>query len=196
MRCALVAALLAAAIVSLAPTAAALPQDPEPLRETYLFHVGARALDDDDAWEDLEEHFMLGFQGAFHPGGAGGLGLEYGMSFSADDTEVLGVDVTGVLFEGLFGVRYVFGDGPIYPLVGVGVNAVYADVEGEQGGFTTSDDDTTFGGYAHLGAFWRVPGGFSVGVDGRIATTSDLELFGVDTDADYSQIALTLGWSS
>jgi hypothetical protein len=65
----------------------------------------------------------------------------------------------------------------------------------EQGGFTTSDDDTTFGGYAHLGAFWRVPGGFSVGVDGRIATTSDLELFGVDTDADYSQIALTLGWS-
>jgi hypothetical protein len=192
MRCALVVATLAALAVPLAPSVAA--QDAPPLGETYLFHLGTRSLDD-DAWEGIEDHFLLGFEGAFHPGRGGGLGLEYGFFFSADDTEVLGVDVTGALFETSVGARYVLGNGPIYPLIGAGVSFVYADVEGEQAGFTVSDDDTAFGGYGHLGAFWRAARGFSIGVDGRISSTSDVELFGVDGDASYTQLALTLGWS-
>lgn len=163
-------------------------------RKTYLFQLGARSLSD-KAWDQIDQHVLIGFEGAWLGEGSP-FGFEYGLSLSGDSTTFMGVDVTGTLFEGFFGGRYVLGDGPLFPVAGVGLEFASAHVEGETGGMSVSDDDTAFGAYAHVGLLWRVAGSLLLGLDARVAETSNLTLFGVDGDASYTQLALVLGWGS
>ena len=152
---------------------------------------GSRSLDDDVAWDEIDQPAVFGLESASL---GDPLGLEVGLSFATDDTTVSGVDVTNSFLETWVGGRATFGDGPLLPYVGAGLSLVLARVEGESGGTSVSDDDTGVGLYLHAGVLYLIGGRFFVGVDARILTGASVELFGIDTDADYTQIAGVVGW--
>ncbi|NOT31599.1 MAG: outer membrane beta-barrel protein [Planctomycetes bacterium] len=164
-------------------------------RPSSLFGIviGSRSLDDDTAWDQIESPFVVGFEG----GTVGDpVGFEVGLSFAGDSTTVSGVDVTNTFLELSLGARGVFGDGPLFPYVGGGVALITAEVEGESGGSSVSDDDASVGLYGHGGVLYRLGVNFFVGIDARLVTGTSLEIFGIDSDADYTQIAAVLGWGS
>lgn len=178
-----------------ASSCAATRQDPVPAEERpeslWGVLLGGRSLDDEVAWDDIESPIVFGFEG----GNVGApLGYELGFSFAADSTTVAGVDVTDRFLELFAGGRLIFGEGKLLPYLGAGVALVAAEVEGESGGFSTSDDDGSLGFYGHGGLLLRVGSSFYLGLDARALTGTELDIFGIETDADYVQVAAVFAW--
>ena len=178
-----------------ASSCAATRQEPSrsPERPETLFGVllGGRSLDDEVAWDEIESPVVLGFEG----GNVGApLGYEFGISLAADSTTEAGVDVTDRFLELFAGGRAIFGEGKVLPYLGAGIALVAAEVEGESGGFSTSDDDGSVGLYGHGGVLLKVGSSFYLGLDARVLTGTELEIFGIETDADYAQLAAVFAW--
>jgi opacity protein-like surface antigen len=169
------------------------PQEAGSTRPSQLFTVslGSRSMDDSTAWDQIDKPVSVGFEG----GSVGDpIGYELGVFFARDSTTEMGVDVSANFLEASFGGRGTFGDGPLMPYVGAGISLILAEVEGESGGLTVSDDDAGAGLYIHGGALYRLGNTFYLGLDARLVTGTSVDIFGIDTDADYTQVALVLGW--
>lgn len=182
------------ALLTLA-SCAATRQEPAPAddRPDYLFGVlaGGRSLDDDVAWEDLESPVMLGVEG----GNVGRpLGYEVGLSIAGDSTDVAGVDVSNRFLELSAGGRLIFGEGTVLPYLGAGLALVMVEIEAEDGGLTASDDDVTPGFYGHGGILFRVGERFHLGLDARLMMGTEVDLVGIESDADYAQLAAVFAW--
>jgi len=154
--------------------------------------AGQRFLDKGD-WKPVEDQtsFALEFGGsrAGWP-----VGYEVGVSFSEADDRVQGIDVKGQVFEVYAGARREFDTGfPITPYLAGGVTLLNADAEVSAGGASASDDDTSPGFYVHGGLLWEISTSFYVGLDIRAVLGTNLDIAGVDTDADYEQIAGVIG---
>lgn len=164
------------------------------------FLLGGRGLDEGE-WEPVDQHSVFGvtvdFGGADWP-----VHMETGFYGSgaddrAEDLFVGGVDVTVAVGEAFFGVNKTWGlSGNVRPFVGGGLASVVAAVELDSVTFPLSedDDDQSLGAYVHGGVFWRLGPRFNIGVDGRFLGGTDLTLFGEDTDVDYVQLGLVLGF--
>ena len=50
--------------------------------------------------------------------------------------------------------------------------------------------DATFGVYGHAGVNFRLNRHQNVGIEYRAVVASDLDVFGISSDADYSQVSL------
>jgi len=184
---------LAGLLASCAATARQEGAPSESARPDSLFGVllGGRSLDDEVAWDEIESPIVLGFEG----GNVGApLGYEFGLSVAGDSTDEAGVDVYDRFLEVSFGARALFGSGRVIPYLGAGVALVWAEVEGDSGGFTTSDDDVSGGLYGHGGVLFPVGDEFWLGLDARLLTGTELDIFGIETDADYGQLALVFAW--
>ena len=184
----LAAFLLLAQLASCAAVAPAGPGPaaPPPYENRFALYLGQRSLDEDD-WEPVEDQLTLGFDYS-HEAAGSAIGFEVGLFASGDDEEVAGADVEGPTLELSAGIRKTFAEGSrIRPYLGAGVAVINA--EAEVGG---SDDDTSLAGYAHGGLGYQISDTFVIGVDLRVLFGSDLEIAGVDTDADYGQLALVL----
>ncbi len=158
--------------------------------------IGGRQMDDELNWEPLEDQFALGVELDFRPEDFP-LGFEVGLQGSITADEILGVTVTASVVELYFGPRVTLdlGQSGFHPYFGAGVTLLAAELEAESGGFRVSDDDSTAGGYAHGGVYYRTQSNFNIGLDVRHVTNTDINLFGGDGDADYFQVALLLGGS-
>lgn len=163
----------------------------------FFVTLGQRTLEDSVAWEQIDEPIALGLEFASRSAGSP-LGFEAGLQIAGDSTTIAGVDVTDTFVEFYGGGRLTAdlgSQGRFHPYVGAGVTFLFADVTGEVSGLEVSDDDATLGFYAHGGVYFRVGASFAIGVDGRLVRGTDVDLFGIATDADYNQLALLLGWS-
>jgi len=174
---------------------AATRQEPVPTdqRPGHLFgvFVGGRSLADDTAWDEIESPIMLGFEG----GNVGKpLGYEVGFSLAGDSTDVAGVDVSNTFLELSAGGRLIFGEGKFLPYVGAGLALVMVDIEAESGGLSASDDDVTPGFYGHGGVLFRVGERFHLGLDARLMMGTEVDLVGIESDADYAQLAAVFAW--
>lgn len=185
---------------SLAPATAASPlqtvieehRHEEPFAARISLLLGMRTFDEDD-FEPVEDQPVLGLDFSFEPPGSF-IGFEVGLMGSAEDDEVLGTDLESRVGEIYAGVRKTFGDRArgLHPYIGGGVSAINVDVEIDGVG---SDDDTSIAGYVHGGILAKVGGSFFVGADARGLFGTDIELEGVEVDADYLQLAFVLGWA-
>ena len=186
---------LCLASLSLA-SCAALPsgspvQDPSAARENRIsLYLGQRNLDEDD-WAPVDEQATFGLEFSQERLGSA-IGWEVGLMGSADDDDVAGLDVEVTTGELYGGVRKTFGDGVVHPYVGGGLALINlkADVSG-----VGDDDDGSAAGYAHGGVAFAVSESFFLGLDLRLLFGSDVTIAGFDSDADYGQLALLLGWS-
>lgn len=172
------------------PLASTLPQEGAAAPSNQLsIYLGQRALDEDD-YEPVEDQAMFALEFAHEPEGST-LGWELGLAGSADESEILGTDVEGATGELYGGVRKTFGSGAIRPVLGGGLSFIRSAVEVSGVG---DDDDASLAGYVHGGVQFQLSTTFSLGLDARVLFGSDLEIAGVETDADYGQLALVLGF--
>jgi opacity protein-like surface antigen len=185
---------IASLLLVLSSCAATPPQGPDaPPRmddeQWVAIHVGRRSLDDD--FEPVEDQVFVGGsyarQSPYDP-----VGFEVGLYASREEDDSGALDIEGRTREIYGGVHKTFGDDVLRPYVGAGLALIQAelDVEG-----VDDDDDSSIAGYVHGGFRVAVTESFFLGLDLRWLFGSDLEIGGVDTDADYAQLALAFGWS-
>jgi hypothetical protein len=169
----------------------------------YRWHDDA--LPGTPAFEDLDEAVALGVHFAYEPP-SWPVGLEMGVlgGYSEDDAlaelpEIGPVDLDLELStsELYFGLGRSFRLGERWrPYVGAGLSLVM--VEGELSstvlGGSDTEDDLSAAGYVHGGVLVELGRSFHVGLDGRAVLGTDLELDGLEIDADYLQLALVAGW--
>jgi len=188
-------ALLATVVLAGETPAVAPPPERVVPENSFLFHLGGRALDDDTFYEPVEEGGVLGFEYVRNltreP--SAGLGLELGLFLAADSDDSLGVDVTAGFLEGSIGLRGRVDAGPVQLFAGAGPTFILAAIDIENG---PDEDDSSAGFFAHFGALFRFSDTFGLGLDARGVSGTDIT-FGTfsDTDADYSQVTLVFAWN-
>jgi len=186
------AQLVSTAFIGGEPTAAL--QDPEPRSpNSYVFHIGARVLDDVDFYEPVEDDGVLGFEYVrdFSGGSsAAGLGLEFGAFLAGDSDEILGSDIVAAFLEGSVGLRAHLDAGRFQFFAGAGPTFILAAFDIENG---PDDSDTSAGFYVHGGSTFRLDDDIALGLDLRAVAGTDISFSGfVGTDADYGQVSLIL----
>ena len=151
--------------------------------------LGQRSLDTGD-YEPVEDQVALGLGLSQEvPGSA--FGWELGFMGSYDDDPVSGIgEVEGRTAELYGGLRKTLSrrDSAVRPYLGGGLSLVAASFEVAG----IDDEDGSIAAYAHAGVEIEVSPSFAVGLDLRGLFGSDIELFGVETDADYTQLAVFL----
>lgn len=158
-------------------------------RENHVtVYVGGRALDEGD-YDPVDKQGVLAVEYA-HERRDDPIGFEVGVAGSDDEDESGGLKVEGTTSEIYGGIRKTFGDGEVHPYLGGGVALIRSEVEVRSGGSHASDDDASGALYVHGGVGFDVTPTFLLGLDLRFLFGSDLELGGVDTDADYGQLAI------
>jgi hypothetical protein len=161
------------------------------------FALGWRELDDEPAWRPVEEQFAIGIELDMRPEDFP-LGFELGMVGSygyEDDINLTAIDVEGSIGELYLGPRLTLelADDVLHLYGGGGVTFAWAQYEGILGSVSIQDDDATVGAYAHGGVYVAVAEQVRLGFDVRGVFATDVELFGVNTDVDYLQLAFTFG---
>lgn len=168
---------------------------PAVLPNTFHALLGARQFGDDDYWSPLDEQGVLAVEFAHEPPGAP-VGFELGCALAGATDSINNFDRTAAEVELYGGFRKTFfREGALRPYLGAGLSLVSVAEEDETVIGSLDDDDASAGLYVHGGLELAVGDAFSLGLDARVLTGTDVELFGVSTDADYTQFALFFGWS-
>lgn len=188
--------LLALSACSAVPNAAWQNPHDDPDRAMRVgIYLGQRNLDEDD-YEPVDEQGVLGIE-FVHEARDSVVGWEFGLAGSAaEETEqVLGsdVDVEATTGEVYAGLRKSLGSGRFRPYIGGGIAYIQSELEVSTPLGSADVDDGSVAGYLHIGVSFDLTPGFFIGLDLRALVGSDLEYEGFDSDADYEQLALTVG---
>lgn len=155
------------------------------------FYLGGRKLDE-DLYAPVDEQGVFAIEYAREtPGSA--VGFELGLQGGREQDEVLGTDVESTTSELYLGLRKSVPTGSLVrPVFGAGLALVATSID--VAGFG-DDEDASLAGYAHAGVLFDLTESFFLGLDLRGLFGSDIELAGLDGDADYAQLALAIGFS-
>ncbi len=166
------------------------------------FALGVRTLGD-EIWEEIDPQPVSGVTVDF---GRASWPISLAIGYHAstreeEDQQVAGFqgDVRGTIGDLSFGVRKTWrGSGSARLYIEGGAATVIADVLIEGSSGDIEDNDTSLGGYAQAGIFWRTGSRFNIGASlravlGTEITLNDFAQIG-EGDADYVQVALSLGW--
>lgn len=155
--------------------------------------LGERSLDE-GLWAPTEDQGTIGVE-YVNEAPTSTVGWEVGFAGSTDDQDVGLLQVEATTVELYGGIRKTFGDdtGRFHPYLGAGLSSIVAESEVSLGPVTASDDDSSIGFYLHGGIAFDVSTNVSLGLDVRVLTGTDMTIAGVDADADYEQVALTIG---
>ena len=159
--------------------------------------IGQRSFED-SMWEPVDDHPLLGLGVEVQPSKSW-VALDFAAHYGEDDTSrvvgglgnvELGIE-SWELSAGLY-KELRFGDFPIRPYLGGGLAflSVDAAITDSAGATLFSDDDTTFAPYARVGLLFDLYEGGQLGLDLRHLTAGDVDVGGVELDADYTQLAL------
>lgn len=156
--------------------------------------LGGRVLDNED-WSPLDDQLMLGLEFASVPKYFP-VGIEFGYQGSYVSEDVANgastESLTGGLHEFYVGPRFGTQD-PAWALwAGLGFSVIYAKMDGLVLGNKSSDNDTVFGAYAHVGVEYKVSEAFGIGLDARGMYGQDASLDAVERKTSYLQMALLL----
>ena len=175
--------------------------DAAPRSHVLTARIGRRRLEDEDVYRPVHEPYVFGFEYAQRLGRspfafeagivtAGDVDEEYHFLSSDESSESL-------FLEGDVGLRTTLDLGPVQLFAGGGLSLTYAEFEMEVAGpGDFSEEDTATGIYAHAGLLWNLWRGTFIGIEARILRGTDVVLGGlVDTDVDYGEAALLLGWA-
>jgi hypothetical protein len=147
--------------------------------------LGGRQLDDDFAPAD--DQGVLGLEYSYE-GSSSIVGFEVGLMGSYKEETFANVGV-GELYGGL---RKTFRRGARFqPYVGGGISLANVRTDPL---FGNDEDDSTVGGYGHGGFAVLLGKSFHLGLDIRALFGTDVTLAGTDTNVNYTQAALVLGW--
>jgi hypothetical protein len=163
-----------------------------------FYPLSGRTLGDDDLWDPVEDQW--GFGGTVDFGETGNpihmaLGLHMGVGAEDLDTPVAD-DVASVVTELSVGIAGAWqSKGRLRGYVAGGFSFVGANYTVDTILGDVDDDDDSLGGWIEAGMAWRLGHHFSLGFGARTLLGTDIELFGVEGDADYFQFGPLLAWS-
>jgi len=157
-------------------------------RGQLALYVGGRSFDQ-DLWAPVEDHGVLGFEYS-HQDSPDSFGWEIGLQGSGDDGTFAGFDVEGRTGEVYAGMRKAFGADTVRPYVGGGLSVIRAEIDAAG----AEDSDVSAAAYLHAGVEFLISPTFFLGIDIRGLFGSDIDIGGVNGDADYGQGAFTFGW--
>ncbi|HNY64486.1 MAG TPA: hypothetical protein PKM41_03550 [Deltaproteobacteria bacterium] len=154
--------------------------------------LGGKYLDDDD-WDPVENQGELGisldFRERHWP-----VNLYLALLGSAAEDTVRGIDVEGSTSELRFGVRKIFdADRVVRPFIGGGLAFISAEMEGELGGVSVSDDDSGVGLFISGGIYFTLEKAFNLGVEVGYSAAK-VDFLGVEGEAGGAHAALLLGY--
>lgn len=156
------------------------------------FLLGAGQLDEDD-WAPTDEPIVLGVE-YMRQGPDAWVGFELGSRIAGDAATVNGVDLSLVTWELYGGLHRTFlPEGMVQPYIGAGASLVFVSAEASDGWLSSSDEDVTFGLYAHAGFVVRVDA-VLLGLDARVLGATDVDMFGWSGDVDTTQFCLFVGF--
>ena len=163
------------------------------------FTLGERSLDDEDDWAPTEDHDAIGVTLFLQPEGwAASLALGY---YASDDSASVFDPVFGTVGMEVELTEFSVGFAKVWddfqharPFLGGGLTLLQVDAEINAFGLSPSVDDDTVAPYLNGGIFWRLGKAFNLGIDARIVVGADVELEGVEVDADYTQFGALIGW--
>jgi len=145
-------------------------------------------------WEPVEDQPTFGLEYS-NENPAQSIGWEIGFMASEEDDNIGAFDVEGSTSELYGGIRKSFEtEGAVRPYLGGGLALITAEGEVALGGLSASEDDSSPALYLHGGIAFDVSDAFFIGVDLRILTGSDITFGEYDGDADYTQLAIVLGF--
>lgn len=162
-----------------------------PIDKRVSLYVGVRSLDEDD-YEPIEDQATFGLEFSDDRRGSRMLGWEIGFMLSGDDRSAGGADVEGTTAEVYGGLHESFGTGTVRPYLGGGVSFIASKVDIAGVG---EDTDSSYALYMHGGVAFDVNSSLLLGIDFRLLFGSDMDIAGVETDADYGQAAVFLGFA-
>ncbi len=154
--------------------------------------IGFRSLSGDlwgNNFVDSDNQLALGVFADF---GLGDLPLYIatGLQASADDGGEGGYSAAVVDLS--VGLKLMATEGAVRPYVGAGIASVLASIDT---GFFADDDDQSYGYYLGGGALFRIKHHFTLGIDLRYIGGTDIELLGVNGDADSVTANVLIGYS-
>jgi opacity protein-like surface antigen len=157
-----------------------------------------RPLDDEQFWDSARVHSGYGlafnFTRGFFP-----LHLEVGLSGSSHGGFLDFDNPRARLREISVGAVGIWRGGhTARPFIGGGWNYVDAKLELQAGlgNPISSDSDSSSGTYLHGGIYWAHDEDgrrFNLGLDYRRVWGTEMEIFGVATDADYQELGVLIG---
>jgi opacity protein-like surface antigen len=159
-----------------------------------FIRLGTQTMSDSTAWEGIDEPVSLAIDTAYRASGSH-FGSEFGLGFAGDSVTVSGVDVSTFFVEFYGGARYTWDVGSaerFHPYLGAGLTYVFGNVSGDGG--VVSEDDSSLGVYVHGGAYYRLGSSFSLGLDARSVSGTSGTFFGVETDLNYTELGMLIGW--
>lgn len=194
------------ACAATSPQNQSLAQYDRPAVRNATLLIGQRSLDKNQDWKPAEDQVLVGLQldwydpdWWYHEDRS--IGYELGLFYSTDDDDVSipgvgSVDVQATTAELSFGGRLTLHSERLrlHPYIGGGGSVIWAEADPATGTSGDAEDDWSFGAYGHAGVYWDAWEGLVLGVDYRLLAFAKVDV-GVDTDVDYEQLALTLGFS-
>lgn len=163
------------------------------------FFIGQAYLG--DQWKPIDEPASFGFEVDFAPKKSP-VHVALGFNVAGDDAHVSlpyfgqtgHVGVGFVEFSAGF-VWHPVKKAPVRPYVGAGIVRMFAGVGSGSDFWSGGDNDQTFGYYGNAGIFFKVGDVFNIGFDGRFVRGTSVTIAGIETDVDYDQVSLLLGFS-
>ena len=162
--------------------------------------AGSRMLDESE-WEPVEDQLMVGIEADTYKPNVG-IGAEVGFQYSLDegDADVSGqgpADVEGENYEVYAGARKTFPlfSDRVFPYVAMGLAWVYSDFDVEFPNGKVSDNGNSVGVYIRGGAYWNFAANWHLGLDLRRLIGTEMDILGVESDSDYFQVALFMGFA-
>jgi opacity protein-like surface antigen len=161
---------------------------------------GSRMLDQSE-WEPVDSQTMVGIEvDTYKP--RDGLGAELGFQYSRDDSSTAianqgTADVEGENYEVYAGARKTFPlfEDRLFPYLGMGLAYVLSDFDVGLPSGSADDTNGSLGVYIRGGAYWNFAGNWHLGLDVRRMIGTDIDLLDVESDADYMQVALFVGFA-
>ena len=152
--------------------------------------IGVRSLTG-DLWSDLDNDNQLAI-GVSADFGLGEIPLYISTGLQVSVGDGGEGDSTASVADLSVGLKLMPTEGAMRPYVGAGVASVGASIDTD---FFGDDDDQSFGFYVGGGALFRIGSHFTMGVDLRYVGGTDIELFGVEGDADSVTATALFGYS-
>lgn len=161
---------------------------------------GSRMLDQSE-WEPVDNQAMVGIEiDTYKP--RSGIGAELGFQYARDDGETTiqnqgTADVKGRNYEFYAGARKTFPlfDDHLFPYLAMGIAYVLTDFDVSLPSGSASDSDGSFGVYIRGGAYYNFAENWHVGIDLRRLIGTEVNLLDVQSDADYFQVAMFVGFA-
>ena len=124
-----------------------------------------------------------------------GLGYEAGAQIGGDSGTVQGISVSSSNLEIWGGPRYEWVVDRFHPYLAGGLSLLASELEARQGIVAVSDDDSSVGLYLGAGVDFDVSERVYLGLGVRQSFAHEVQLFGIEGDADFTQFFLRVGMS-